>query len=84
MAGMLFENTKTNLFYYSLELYEDGHYLYRNDNSFQLVRENEKFYNQKFYATIIQDIERCKFLYKYNKLLFSLMKYLKKQFIMVK
>ncbi len=65
-AGKLFEGTKTKLIYYSLELYEDGHYSYVNDKTFPFVRSEEKHYHPKFDATIIQDADRCKFLYGIN------------------
>jgi hypothetical protein len=51
-----------------LELYEDGHYSYINDNTFPLVREEEKYYHQKCNATIIQDPDRCDFLYSINNI----------------
>lgn len=67
-AGKLFENSKTKLVYYSLELYEDGHHFFLNDPTFPLVRDNERYFHQKCDATIIQDPERCKFLYEINNI----------------
>jgi len=67
-AGKVFEGSKTKLIYYSLELYEDGHYSFLHDRSFPIVRIQEIFYHQKCAATIIQDQDRCNFLYKINKI----------------
>ncbi len=65
-AGKLFKNSGTKLLYYSLELYEDDHYSYFNDKTFPFVRSAEKHYHRKCDATIIQDTDRCKFLYSIN------------------
>ena len=67
-AGKLFEHSTTKLVYYSLELYEDGHHFFLNDPTFPLIRENERYFHRKCDATIIQDPERCKFLYEINNI----------------
>ena len=67
-AGTLFRNTRTKLFYYSLELYDDHHYSFINDISFSKLREQEIKYHKTCDATIIQDQQRCDYLYKVNSI----------------
>ncbi|MCX6252924.1 MAG: hypothetical protein NTV31_00370, partial [Bacteroidia bacterium] len=67
-AGSVFKESKTKLIYYSLELYEDGHYSFTNDKNFPLVREQEVFFHQKCAATIVQDPGRCDYLYHINNI----------------
>jgi len=66
-AGILSSHTKTDLLYYSLELYVDDHPMVP-ELEFSL-REAEKKYHRISKATIIQDAFRAKILFQNNQII---------------
>lgn len=65
-AGILSSHTKTDLLYYSLELYVDDHPQIPELEF--AIREAEKKYHAISKATMIQDAFRAKILFQYNQI----------------
>ena len=67
-ANLIYQKTRSELIYYSLELYFEDYSTYKFNNYFSWLRKKEKTIHSYCKSTIIQDPTRAKVLFNYNSI----------------